>query len=108
PWITNLKIRGSWGKLGNQSIGNYPYQDLLTLGLNYPFGDEMSAGAAVTQIPNKSITWETTTITDIGIDVSLFEEKLNFSIDYYDKVTSDILYNISVSSILGASPAPSN
>jgi hypothetical protein len=53
PWINELKIRGSWGELGNQSIGNYPYQNLLALGLNYPFGNQLSAGAGITTIPNK-------------------------------------------------------
>jgi TonB-linked SusC/RagA family outer membrane protein len=108
PWINELKIRGSWGQLGNQSIGDYPYEDLLTLGQDYPFGNAMSAGAAITTIPNKNITWETTTITDIGLDMSFLNHKLTMSVDYYDKVTSDILYNISVSGILGASPSATN
>ena len=108
PWINELKIRGSWGKLGNQSIGNYSYQDLLTLGQNYPFGNQLSAGAAITSIANKNITWEATAITDIGIDISLLANRLNISVDYFDKVTSDILYNISASSILGATPSATN
>jgi TonB-linked SusC/RagA family outer membrane protein len=107
-WINELKIRGSWGKLGNQSIGNYPYQNLLSLGQNYPFGSQMSAGAAITTIPNTNITWESTAITDMGIDMSLLNSKLNLSVDYYDKVTSDILYNVSVSGILGATPSSTN
>ena len=108
PWINELKIRGSWGELGNQSIGNYPYQDLLALGLNYPFGNQLSAGAAITTVPNKDITWESTVIKDIGIDMSFLNNKLSLSVDYYDKVTSDILYNISASAILGATPSASN
>ena len=108
PWINELKIRGSWGTLGNQSVGNYPYQNLLTLGLNYPFGNLLSAGTAITTLPNKNITWESTAITDVGIDVSLLGNKLNLSVDYYNKITSDILYNVSVSSILGATPSLTN
>jgi TonB-linked SusC/RagA family outer membrane protein len=108
PWVSDLKIRGSWGELGNQSIGNYPYQDLIALGLNYPFGNELSAGGAVTTIANKEITWETTQITDIGLDLSLLEDRLMFSADYFVKTTSDILYNVSVSHLLGASPSSTN
>lgn len=106
--IYNLKFRASWGELGNQSIGNYPYQDLISLGQNYPFGNELSAGAAVTTIANKNITWESTAITDVGMDMGLLNGKLNFSIDYFIKRTSDILYNVSVSNMLGASPSATN
>ena len=47
PWVNDLKIRGSWGELGNQAIGDYPYQALISLGTNYPFGNSLAAGAAV-------------------------------------------------------------
>lgn len=106
--FNNFKLRVSWGELGNQSIGNYPYQDILYTGQNYAFANEIAAGLAVTTIPNTSITWETTKITDIGLDLGLFNNKLNFSFDYYKKLTSDILYNVSVSNMLGATPSSSN
>jgi TonB-linked SusC/RagA family outer membrane protein len=108
PWANNLKLRASWGKLGNQSIGDYPYQDLITLGQNYPFGNELSAGAAVTTIANKEITWETTKIIDFGLDLSFFENKLALTVDYFRKNTFDILYNVSVSRMLGAYPSSTN
>ncbi len=107
-WISDLKLRASWGKLGNQSIGNYPYQDLIALGQNYPFGNELQAGGAVTTIANKAITWETTKVTDVGLDLSLFANRLSFTADYFVKETSDILYNVSVSNMLGASPSATN
>jgi len=107
-WINEMKIRGSWGQLGNQSVGNYPYQNLLALGQNYPFGNQLSAGTAITTVPNKKITWETTTISDVGVDMAFLNNKLNLSVDYYDKVTSDILYSVSVSGILGATPSLAN
>ncbi len=107
-WLDNFKLRASWGELGNQSIGNYPYQDLVALGQNYPFGNELSAGAAVTTIANKEITWETTKIIDVGIDLGFFDNKLAFTADYFQKNTFDILYNVSVSRMLGASPSSTN
>lgn len=106
--MSELKIRGSWGVLGNQSIGNYPYQNLLTLGLNYPFGNQLSAGTAITTVPNKEITWESTAITDVGVDIGLFNNSLSLTVDYFSKITRDILYNVSVSSILGATPSSTN
>ena len=108
PWLSDLKFRGSWGQLGNQSIGNYPYQDLLSLAPVYPFGSALSAGAAVTTLANKNITWETTTVKNFGVDLGLFNDKLSLSADYFVKTTDDILYNVSVSSTLGATPALAN
>jgi TonB-linked SusC/RagA family outer membrane protein len=108
PWINDLKIRGSWGELGNQSIGNYPYQSLISLGQNYPFGNSLTAGAAVTTLPNTDITWERTKMTDAGLDVSVLDSKIALTVDYFVKTTSDILYSVSASSILGANPSMEN
>jgi TonB-linked SusC/RagA family outer membrane protein len=108
PWVNDLKLRASWGELGNQSVGNYPYQDLLSLGQNYPWGAAVQAGAAVTTLANKNISWETTRMTDAGLDLSILNNRLNFTADYYVKTTFDILYNISASSLLGASPSAEN
>ncbi|MEX0882317.1 MAG: TonB-dependent receptor, partial [Cyclobacteriaceae bacterium] len=108
PWVADFKIRGSWGKLGNQSIANYPYQDLIALGLNYPFGEVLTAGGAVSRIANKQVTWETTTMTNIGIDLALLENRLSFTGEYFVKTTEDILYPVSVSTLLGATPSESN
>lgn len=108
PWIGQLKIRGSWGELGNQSIGDYPYQNLLESQKNYPFGDKMASGVAITQLPNKEIKWETTKITDVGLDFSILNNKLNLSVDYFDKSTSNILFEPTVSSLLGANPSEKN
>lgn len=108
PLVSDLKLRASWGELGNQSIGNYPYQDLLALGVNYPFGNLLAAGASVTTIANKNITWETTRIAGVGVDLGLFEDKLSLNADYFKKTTFDILYNVSVSDMLGAAPSATN
>lgn len=107
-WIDLLKIRASWGKLGNQNIGNYPYQNIISLGQNYSFGGTLSSGAAVTTLANRAITWETTRITDVGFDLSVLNGELSMSVDYFDKYTSGILYSISVSSVLGLTPSAVN
>lgn len=107
-WIDNLKIRTSYGKLGNQNIGNYPYQNTLSLGVDYPFGDKMSSGAAVQTLANSNITWESTSVLDLGLDMTILHGKLDFTFDYFNKKTSDILYKISASHILGMSPSEVN
>jgi TonB-linked SusC/RagA family outer membrane protein len=100
-WINNLKLRASWGELGNQNIGSYPYQNKLNLGQNYTFGGSLVSGARLTTLANPDVTWETTRITDVGVDMDFLNGKLGLVFDYFNKVTSGILYNISVSQVLG-------
>lgn len=108
PWIYNLKMRGSWGELGNQQIGNYPYQAMLTSGSNAIWGNAVNAGIVMNTVANKDITWETTAVSDIGMDLSVLEGKLNFNVDYFDKTTRNILYNITTAGVLGLNASPSN
>ena len=108
--VNHLKIRGSWGKLGNQNIGNYPFQQILSLGLDAPFGiaEKMYSGAAATRVPSTDITWESTRVIDVGLDIGLLNNKINVSLDLYDKLTSDILYNVTASTVLGMTPSVQN
>ena len=103
PLIEKLKLRSSYGTLGNQQIGNYPYQKTLNLNQPYPFGETESLypGIALTTLPFQNITWESVSSFNQGLDIGLFNNKLNLSIDHYDRNTSDILYNLTVSSVLG-------
>ena len=79
-----LKVRGSWGQLGNQNIGNYPYQDLLTA-VKYNFGGQVSQGFTQDALSNPEIKWETTTAVDFGVDFGFFNNRLFGSIDWYKK-----------------------
>lgn len=100
-WLNNAKLRASWGQLGNQNIGLYPYQAMITGVNNYPFdkGSE-TVGYQQTAYANRNIKWETTTITDIGFDAQVFNG-LSVTFDWYKKVTSDILRSSQVSDLLG-------
>lgn len=108
PWIYNLKIRASWGELGNQSVGNYPYQDLISLDVEAAIGDAILPAAAVTTIPSKDITWETTRVADVGLDLMVWDGKIALSADYYNRLTYDILYGLSRSYMLGVDASPVN
>ena len=101
-WLDNLKLRGSWGKLGNQNIGLYPYQDILSTGTSYayPFS-AVSAGVAVTRLTDKNLKWETTAVTDFGFDFSIKNGLITFTGDWFNKVTSDILYAIDIPASIG-------
>lgn len=103
-WIDELKLRGSWGKLGNQNIGLYPYQDILSIN-SYAFSTDVSQGAAVTRLTDKTIKWETTGVTDFGLDFSIKNGLFSITADWYNKVTDDILYGINIPASIGlASP----
>ncbi|MCF2446973.1 TonB-dependent receptor [Dyadobacter sp. CY345] len=93
--ISNLKVRASYGKTGNQNISNY--QSLARLGVyNYDLSGALVSGLAPNNIANPDLRWETTATTDIGIDLDLFGNRLNFVADYYYKKTTDLLWNVSV------------
>lgn len=96
-WINNLKLRASYGTLGNiNNVGYYDYFRLMTSGSNYNFSDTAVKGVVEAQIPNTSLGWETVALTDIGLDLDVLDNKLSISADYYIKNTSDILlgYNV--------------
>ena len=102
-WISNLKLKASWGRLGNQNISNYPYQTVYSLGQDYPFGGTLSQGAAVMISKDQNIRWEETETIDVGLETSLWNGLFNFNISYFYRNTYDILYKPagSISSILG-------
>lgn len=106
----NLKFRASYGVLGNQNIGVYPYQQTYELGQDYPFGNPatLQSGALMKTYNNPEITWEKTAITDIGLDFSLFNGRFNGTLDYFYKYTSDILAPVEVAGIMGRSVGQSN
>lgn len=96
-FISSLKLRASWGQLGNQEIGNYPYSSLVETGRRvYTFGDQIATGARVIETGNQNIRWETTTQTNFGLDFSLFNDRLSFIADYYEKKSSDILVRVPI------------
>ena len=106
-WLDYLKIRASWGKLGNQEIGNYPYTATMSANYNYYFGSEKVIGMAEDIVANDDIKWETTAITDIGLDAAFWENRINLTFDYFNKETSDILLQLSMpTTFLGSLGAP--
>ena len=106
-WLSSLKLRGSWGKLGNQEIGNYAYTETLSAQGSYFFGDNKYIGMKTSKIANGNIKWETTTITDFGFDASFWGGRISVVFDWYSKETSDILLQLPMPSIfLGSLAAP--
>ena len=102
-WVSNLKLKASLGKLGNQNIGNYPWQSSYQLGSNYVFGGVFVPGAAMTTLPDPNLHWESTQTADGGFESALWDGKLNLNVSYFYRKTTDILYkpSSSVSTVLG-------
>jgi len=94
--LSFMKFRGGWGQLGNQSI--LPYQYTTTIfdeGNNYSFGTDetLYLGFLPNGVSNEAVQWETTTQTNVGLDMGWFSNKLNISLDYFSKKTTDLLMN---------------
>lgn len=100
-WLNSLKLRGSWGLLGNQNIDLYSYYALVSTGKDYGFNNtDLSSGAAQTAISNQNLKWETTAIGDFGADLTLFNG-FNVTFDWYKKRTYDILRKAQGNALLG-------
>jgi TonB-linked SusC/RagA family outer membrane protein len=106
-WLNDLKVRGSWGELGNQNIGTYPYQSILSQN-SYAFAGNVSTGFTANTLVDPSLTWETTRVTDLGIDMAVFNNRVSFSADWFDKYTFNILRGSQVPLWLGLNPPTIN
>lgn len=102
-WINELKLRGSWGTLGNQQIGDdYPFAPTVSLSPRYISNDLIQNGAAILSLANTAISWEKTAMSNIGIDARVFK-KLSVSFDYYYKKTTGILLQLDIPRTMGVS-----
>ncbi|MDR0699958.1 MAG: TonB-dependent receptor, partial [Tannerella sp.] len=99
--ISNLKIRASWGSLGNQNIALYSYSNSINTDQGYSFNNTVVAGSAVTTLSDSKISWEKTAITNVGIDVGLWRNSFRLEADAYLKKTSGILARINVPAQVG-------
>jgi len=109
-FIDNLKLRGSWGKAGNDRVGDYQYLGTYgLLALPYSFGGSTVQTAKEARLPNPDITWETATSTDLGLEGSFWKGLLTFEADYFFKRTDNILRPTQkTSSIIGISLPDAN
>ncbi|WP_154856590.1 SusC/RagA family TonB-linked outer membrane protein [Cyclobacterium xiamenense] len=90
-FISNLKVTGGWGSLGNQNVPGLQYLALISSGRRYSFGGNQTVGAAQTRIPNLNITWESAQMTNFGLDIGFLENRLLANFNYFIKNTKDML-----------------
>jgi TonB-linked SusC/RagA family outer membrane protein len=106
--IEFMKVRASYGVSGNDKIGLFRYRGLLGGEAQYSFNDQLVTGVAMGTFGNKGLKWETTHQTNIGVDLTVLDGKLDITTDYYVKNTRDLLFQPDVSAIVGPYGAGSN
>lgn len=105
--ISNLKLRVDVGQLGNeQALGNYAYLSTLSGNYYYPFNGVSNQGYTINAIGNPNIHWEITTQEDVGLDIGLFDSKLQVTADYYIKNTNNVLLPFSMPTSAGQAQIP--
>ena len=91
PWITDLKIRGNWGRLGNSSIGDWDYIGTINQSIVTVFGGAIVPGSTQVKLVNAGLVWETKETVNVGFDASFLNQRLTVSAEYYNSKTSDVL-----------------
>lgn len=107
PQISDLKLRVSYGESGNYNIGDYSSRALLGSN-NYSFNGSQAFGQALIGISNPNLSWEKSKTTDIGLDIGLFDNRIVASVDYYNKLNTDLLLNVPIPGITGFGTQLSN
>lgn len=110
-FLSYLKVRGSWGMLGNQDIGIYPYQTTLNSNdLYYPFGSgnegNTLTGVGPTSLGNPNLLWEKTSTFGVGAEANFFENRLTFIADFYKRNTTNILVRVPILGTAGVDNSP--
>ena len=104
-WLTNLKLRASWGKNGNDNIGDFAYTTMTATGgsSNYYFGQTaaMGYGSKANRLANEDLKWEESEQTNFGLDFGFWNNQLTFSVDYYIKKTNGMIIDMPIPSYVG-------
>jgi len=103
-WLNNLKVRASYGSLGNNAVGNYDSQAVLT-STAYTLNNVPTVGFYQSAISNANMKWESTYVTNLGLDFGIFDN-LSGSIDFYNKLTKNILINLPAPLVVGTATIP--
>jgi TonB-linked SusC/RagA family outer membrane protein len=106
-WITDVKLRGSYGITGNNAIGNYSSLSVLRSS-NYVLGGTIVNGQILSNFSNSDLGWEQSQQTDIGLDLSLFENKVILTAEYYNRLTNDMLLSVEMPSVSGFTQSLNN
>ncbi len=107
--VSNLKLRASWGRLGNQNVASYaPYLTIIDQSnlLSNSFGGTFAPGMAITSLVDENISWEQTSTLDLGVEAGFWNNRITVELDYFRKNTTDILVQLPIPLVLGGLTAP--
>lgn len=107
PVVSFLKLRGSYGSTGNFNIGNYTQYGNVAAS-NYLFNNVIANGRAATTLGNAELTWETSSMINIGLEVGLLKDRVFLTTEYYNKLTDDLLYQVDIPAASGFRNIQSN
>ncbi|MFV0291216.1 MAG: SusC/RagA family TonB-linked outer membrane protein [Mangrovibacterium sp.] len=110
-WLSATKLRASWGRNGNESIGAFGYTSLTSSGNNYTFGSGQGTtliGTKPSGLANQNLHWEESEQIDLGVDFGFFDNTLTFTTDYYVKNTNGMLMTMTIPSYVGESKPTGN
>lgn len=110
-WLSNGKLRVSWGQTGNNRVGDYDYLAHLITNDNmykYPWNSVFNPGYVLSSMANEKLKWETTDQFDLGLDLGFFDGRVNLTMDYYVKTTKDLLLSADIPANTGFSNATLN
>lgn len=103
--VSTLKLRGGYGELGNQNIGNYLFQSYVNTNASYVFGNTLAPGTTTIAVVDPSIRWETKVTSNIALDLGLLNDRFSLTVEYYNNKTNDILARIPLPLSVGSFPA---
>lgn len=105
--ISELKIRASYGQSGNNGLGDYQWQPLVQANnTQYPFNNTPTLGSYFNALGNTALSWEVTTMSNVGIDLSVLDSKFELSAEYYERFTDGLLLNVPIPPSIGYSGSP--
>jgi TonB-linked SusC/RagA family outer membrane protein len=104
----NLKLRGSYGVIGNDRIGEYPAAAVISPNLNAVFGDQeaLQFGQSLIRLTNPQVAWESTEQVNVGLELAFFANRLTADLDYYNRTTNDILVEVPIPGYVGVNIQP--
>lgn len=107
--VNMFKVRASYGELGNENIGDYMYQvSMLRKNMKYSFNNSPVAGSAISQFKDNNLSWETKKTYNVGIDLAFFNNRLEFSAEWYKNTNQDLLYGVPIPAQAGMSNGDPN
>jgi TonB-linked SusC/RagA family outer membrane protein len=104
-WVSNIKLRGGYGILGNNTIGPYAYSPTINAFAGYNFNNELAPGTTVVSAIDPNVHWEETKTTNVALELGFLDNALQFTAEYYEKKSTDLLIGVPLPFSTGAFPA---